>query len=255
MENSRPEKWRPSFSDLVAVCAVVSGFIMWVKPPGWELGVPIALITIALVIFTAFRHQSHPLKRGLIASAVLIFFLSVTWHPMWESFHKDYPRLTFNWPVTLNGPPPVVTEPPDMPPLNLPGPLLSKLGKTMFICQYPPPIDPSDAAKVKAQIRRNAEIYGKALGLDLVLNEIPYGIRFDVTANDIQGQQRMGLNQRYTVQLEAASRGIFVTFTIEFIGALAILDQMPLDRDSDIAKMFINGAEQLGFASGTCRLL
>jgi hypothetical protein len=250
-----PKEWRPSFSDLVAVCAVVLGVVMWTKPPSWEVGIPIAFITIVLVVFTAFRHQSHPFKRGLIAVAVLIFFVFIAWRPIWESFHKDYPRVAFNWPITLNAPAPVPADPPDMPPLNLPGPLLSKWGKAMFICPYPPPIDPSDVAKVKAQIRRNAEIYGKALDLDLVLNDIPYGIRFDVTANGTQGQQLLSLNQRYTVQLESASGGIFVTFTLEFMGGLAILDQFQLDRDSEIAKAYTKGAEQLGFSPGSCRLL
>jgi hypothetical protein len=36
-------------------------------------------------------------------------------------------------------------------------------------------------------MRRNADIYGKALGFDLILSEIPYGIRFDVTARDTEG--------------------------------------------------------------------
>jgi hypothetical protein len=37
--------------------------------------------------------------------------------------------------------------------------------------------------RVKAEIRRNAEILGNGLGLSYVLSDIPYGIRFDVTAN------------------------------------------------------------------------
>jgi hypothetical protein len=104
-------------------------------------------------------------------------------------------------------------------------------------------------------MRRNADIYGKALGFDLILSEIPYGIRFDVTARDTEGQQRLLIARRYTVQLERASNGIFVTFTVDYIGAYAILAQFPLDRESETGKMWTTQTEQLGFAHGACRML
>jgi len=165
--------------------------------------------------------------------------------------------VTFHWPVTFGPPAPVAppSEPPDMPPLNLPGPPLSKWGKMMYLCPYPPDVDPRNVEAAKVQIRRNAEIYGKALGVDMVLSDIPYGIRFDVTANGSDGQQRMQTAQRYTVQLERASNGIFVTFTMDFIGALAILSQVPTERNSEFEKPFDMAVEQLGFPPGKCRML
>jgi hypothetical protein len=57
----------------------------------------------------------------------------------------------------------------------------------MFICPYPKEVDYADAQAALAQMRRNADIYGKALGFDLIISEIPYGIRFDVTARDTEG--------------------------------------------------------------------
>jgi hypothetical protein len=255
METGTSKKWNPTFPDIVTVGTAVGAVVMWFDPPGWRVGIVIWLGVVALVGFTALRHQSHPIKRGLIAGAVVLFLVFVTWRPIWESFHKDYPRAAFNWPITLTGPAPIPAEPPGMPPLHLPGPPLSKWGKAMFICQYPAQINATDTATARAQIRRNAEIYGKALGVDIILTEIPYGIRFDVTASDAQGQQLLFPNQRYTVQLEMASNGIFVTFTLDFVGGISMLSQVSLDRDSDIAKSYVMNAEELGFPSGTCRML
>jgi hypothetical protein len=125
----------------------------------------------------------------------------------------------------------------------------------LYLCPYPADVDPRDAEAIKRQIRQNADIYGKALGIDFVLNDIPYGIRFDVTANGPDGHQRMQMVQRYTIQMERASSGIFVTITMDFPGGAAILGQVPAERNSEIAKISDREVEQLGFAPGTCRML
>ncbi len=251
-------RWQPSVGDLLGIVAIVMGVVVYVTQPDWKIAGALAIIAMALVIFAAIRHSGNPILRGIVAVAVIGLFIAFIWRPIWMSFHKDYPRIAFNWPVTLN-PPTASTgassEPPDMPPLNLPGPPLSKFGKMMYLCPYPPEVDARDAEAAKAQIRRNAEIYGKALGLDLILNDIPYGLRFDVTANDTSGQMRMQTVERYVVRLEKASNGIFVTFTIDFIGAMAILGQMQAERNSEYAQTFDKAVEQLGFAPGKCRML
>ena len=251
-------KWRPTVSDILTIVALVVAVIMWFVQPTWEIGIPITVVTIAVVIFAALRHQSHPLIRIPIACVVVVILIAVVWRPIWNSFHKDYPRAAFNWPVTLNPPavaPTPPAEPSDMPPLNLPGPPLSKWGNVMFICPQPAAVDPNKREEIKAQIRRNAEIYGKALGLDLVLSEIPYGIRFDVTARDTEGNQKLGMAQRYSVRMEATSYGIFLVFNIDFIGAFGILSGLPLERNSEMAKMWATQTEQMGFAHGACRML
>jgi hypothetical protein len=252
----KPNKqWRPVVGDLVGIGAFALAIVTYLVQPNWEVGTISAFIAIALFIFAAARHESHVLLRVLIGAIVVIGFVAVIWRPLWLSFHRDYPRVAFNWPITFNAAPAPPAEPPDMPPLHLLGPPLSKWGKAMFTCPYPSNIDAADPAQAKAQIRRNADIYGKALGLDLALNDIPYGIRFDVTASDPGGQAVLRDVQRYTVQMEAAANGIFITFTLDFAGAMAILGQVPLDRDSEVAKSYDKAVEQFGFAPGSCRLI
>lgn len=254
----KDEKWRPSFGELVAVGALVVAAVMWLKPPNWEWGLPITAVIVALVIFTAVRHQSHPIRRALIAAFAIIVLIWAAAGPIWKSFRDDYPRATFNWPIILN--PPVASQvkfadPPDIPPLNLPGPPLSRWGNIMFICSTPHSIDPSKRDEIIAQIKRNAEVYGKALGIEIIFNEIPYGIRFDVTARDTQGAAKMQMVQRYTVEMEATTNGIFVDFTLYWVGAYAVLSEFTLERDMQMAKMWAAQTEQLGFAAGACRML
>jgi hypothetical protein len=249
------KRWQPTIGDLVGIAGFALAVIVWLTQPSWEIGGVGATVAIALIVFAAIRHDSRALWRSIIAAVAILGFVAAIWKPLWNSFHKDYPRITFNWPVTLNGPLPAANDPPDAPPLNLPGPALSKWGKMMYMCPFPPNVNPHDAETAKEQVRRNAEVFGKALGVDLVLTDIPYGVRFDVTANDSNGQARMQAIQRYTVQLERTGSGIFVTFTMDFTGAMAILSQVPTDRGSEYEKPFDNAVEQLGFPPGKCRML
>lgn len=251
-----PEKWRPSVGDIITIAALVVAVIMWFVQPTWEVGVPLTAITIAVVIFAAARHPSHALVRIPIAAGVIVILIAVVWHPIWDSFRKEYPRAAFNWPITLNPPvtpPGLPADPSDMPPTNLPGPTLSKWGKSMFLCQFPPDIVPQDPETILAGIRRNLEIVGNATGLSLVINRITYGFRIDVTANGPEGEIRMGGTQRFTVQIERSTQGIFVTISFD-IGALGILSMMPVNSKSQ--KMLAKVVTQFtGVPEDKCRML
>jgi hypothetical protein len=143
-----------------------------------------------------------------------------------------------------------------MPPLDLPGAPLSKWGKVLYLCPFPPKISANDRNAVKTAIRKNADIYGNALGVSFVFNEIPYGVRFDITPKNSEGETRLNGIQRATIQLEAASQGVFVTVSMSLIGGMAILEAVGVDRDSDIEKLWTKQVEKIvGAAEGKCRLL
>ena len=251
-----PQRWEPSISDYIAIGAIAVGVILWAIQPNWKIGIPVALFIIGLFIFAAFRHRGPASIRAIVAIVAIALFVFLMWEPMRESFHKEYPRAAFNWPITLN-PPATHTasaNPPDMPPTNLPGPVLSKWGKSMFLCEFPENIVPQDPETVLAGIRQNLDIVGSATGLSMVINRIPYGFRIDVTANGPEGQLRMGaLIQRFTVQIERASQGIFVTISFD-VGALGILTMMPVDSESQ--KMLAKVVTQFtGIPEEKCRML
>jgi hypothetical protein len=255
-----PDKWRPSFGDIVTVLALVAAIIMWFAPPNWKIGIPVVVASIALVAITALRHASNAFLRGTAAVLVVAILVAVAWRPIWESFHKDYPNVAFHWPISFGDSEQqsALSDPPDIPPLNLPGPTLSKWGKVLYLCPFPAKVDRERREEVKAAIRRNADIYGNAMGFDFVFNEIPYGIRFDITAKTPQGTINMGGGalQRVTIQLEAASQGIFATITMNLAGGMGMLESVSLDRDSNMEKLWKSQVERIaGVPEGKCRLL
>jgi hypothetical protein len=153
-------------------------------------------------------------------------------------------------------PAPVLPNPPDLPPLDLPGPPLSKWGKVMYLCPLPQETDPRDPAAIKAEIRRNAELFGNAMGVSVVLTDIPFGVRFDVTANGAEGKLRLGAVERFTLQMERANRGLFVTVLMELPGALSMLGFMQIEKDSEVEKTWTKFVEKaVNSPEGKCRLL
>jgi hypothetical protein len=253
------EKWRPSFGDIVTVLALVAAIIMWFAPPNWEIGIPVIIVSIALVAITALRHTSHPFVRGTAAVMVVALLVAVVSQPIWESFHKDYPNVAFRLPISFGGSEQrnqTLSGPPDMPPINLPGPPLSKFGKVLYFCQFPPKVTGIDRESAKAAIRRNLEIFGNETGLTMVLSDIAYGIRYDVTAKDLEGALRMNGLNRVTIQIEVASNGLFVTLGAMMTGPLALLQEMGIERGSDTDKAYQKTVETIvGVSEGKCRLL
>lgn len=104
--------WRPTVSDIVTVGAVLGATVMWFHPPNWQIGIPVVILTAAAVIFTAFRHQSHPLIRGTIGAASVVILILVAWAPIWDSFHRQYPTVNLGWlrPVNDESPSPPPPE-------------------------------------------------------------------------------------------------------------------------------------------------
>jgi hypothetical protein len=241
---------------LVAIFAA-AGDMNWI-----ERGI-LVLFGLGLIVDLARRIPMQGrfgvLTKAVFALALASSLLYATCGPIWEDFHKKNPNVVFHWPITFG-----ISEranslrgnPPDMPPLDLPGPPLSHFGKVLYICPAPPKVDSVDRDAAVAVIRRNADIYGNALGLSLVLNDIPYGVRFDLTPKNTEGESRMVGVQRVTIQLEAASQGIFVTVLMHLTGAMAMLESMGVDRDSDMEKLWTKQVEQMVSApEGKCRLL
>jgi hypothetical protein len=241
---------------LLTIVACIIGVAGVVFELGWIGRALLVVFAVGLTIFAARRHRAHLAWRAVIATLVTVILVALSARPIWEDFHKKYPLIVFRSPISFSGGD-VPRDPPDMPPLNLVGPPLSKMGKVMYLCPMPPQVDPAERAAVREALRKNAEIFGNALSLSMVWNDIPYGIRFDVTSNgSAEGQANMGgLATRFTVQLEAASQGIFVTIFMN-MGAMGILEAVGLERDSGMEKMWRKLAEQMTMApEGKCRLL
>jgi hypothetical protein len=205
------EKQQLSRDALLGILACIVGIGGVVFELGWVTRSLLVLFVIGLTIYATRRHSAHLILRTAIAIIVILVFVGLSASPIWQDFHKKNPNVVFRWPVTFGGSERTSerSDPPDMPPLDLPGPPLSKWGKVLYICPFPPKVDAEKREALKAALRRNADIYGTALGVAFIFNEIPYGIRFDITAKNAEGETHMGGVQRVTIQLEVAPASAF----------------------------------------------
>jgi hypothetical protein len=242
---------------LLTIIACVAGVAAAIFELGWVSRLMLIAFAVGLTIFAARRHSAHPVLRTSVAAVVVALLLVFSARPIWLDFHRTFPNIVLRWPVSLSGGDELATrEPPDLPPLDLPGAPLSKVGKVMYLCPMPPKVDAADRAVARAAFRKNADIYGRAFGVSIVINEIPYGIRLDITPNGAEGEARLAGVQRVTFQLETASRGLFVTVLMHMPAAMGLMESLGVDRDSDIEKLWKKQVEQLaGATEGTCRLL
>jgi hypothetical protein len=196
---AKPDRQQLSRDALLGIIACIIGVAGVVFELGWITRILLVAAPVALTIYAARRHSGHVVLRTAAATVVAATLVAFSVRPIWEDFHKKYPNILFRWPISFSGPDESSTprsEPPDLPPLDLPGPPLSKWGKVLYICPLPPKIDPGDRASAKAAILRNADIYGNALGVSFVFNDIPYGVRFDMTPKSAEGEARMAGVQR-----------------------------------------------------------
>ncbi len=109
-DDNSTQRWRPSASDLIAVGALIAAVVMWLKQPNWETALPITTILILLVIITAVRHQSHPIRRAIFSISVIAILIWAAWEPIWNSFHTDYPNVAFQWPITFDYSEPIYSD-------------------------------------------------------------------------------------------------------------------------------------------------
>jgi hypothetical protein len=120
----------------------------------------------------------------------------------------------------------------------------------------PENLDQRDSEATKKEFKRNAEILGQATGMSYVLSEIPFGVRIDMTAMNPEGKRLLRGGQRFTIQIERLSNGLFVTTTIDLPGPLSMLAMMPVERNSDIEKTSVKSVSQIiGVSEDKCRLI
>src|ERR1035437_1865140 len=111
-DDNPTQRWRPSVSDLIAVGALIAAGVMWLKQPNWESALPITIILILLVLITAVRYQSHPIRRAIFSIGVIAILIWAAWEPIWNSFHSDYPNIAFQWPLIFGEYEPDATDKP-----------------------------------------------------------------------------------------------------------------------------------------------
>lgn len=83
-----PNRWRPSFGDLLGIVAILIGVAVFVVHPDWQISIFLVLLAIALVIFAAMRHAGHPAVRGVVAAVAIGVFVFFVGPPIWGDFTR-----------------------------------------------------------------------------------------------------------------------------------------------------------------------
>jgi cell division protein FtsW (lipid II flippase) len=182
-------KWRPAIGDLMAIVAIIIGVVVYLVQPNWEIGGLLALIAIALVIFAALRHTSHPILRWSVAVVVIAVFVTVIWRPIWNSFHQDYPTITWSllerW--TGESSKSGFTSAPTLP-TSLP--LQSRLERFLFTCDVPLPRNEQESAKQKERLQKNIQIWADSLGVDIAFADLGNGMQIAAEAKTLEAKAR-----------------------------------------------------------------
>jgi hypothetical protein len=79
-------KWEPSGGDILDLLLGIAAVIMYLRPPNWELGLPLALFLILPVLFTAHRRRSPFYAKWTVALVAIAIFVWAIWPPLWSSF-------------------------------------------------------------------------------------------------------------------------------------------------------------------------
>jgi hypothetical protein len=215
------EMWRPTFSDIIAIGALVATAVMWLTQPNWQIGIPVSALIVGLVIFAASRHQSHPVRRGLAAASVIGIYIWVAWQPISKSIQTDFPRIAFQWPVKID---PQESPPsPDVPQEPL-LPTQSRLDRFIFACDIQPPRNPEEGKKQKETLQANIQAWADTIGVSASFSDIPNGTRVTAEAKTKEAKARF------------ASMGLLPTITKVFLETRWVIQRQIVVAHAELPK-------------------
>jgi polyferredoxin len=91
-------------ASLEAYGGIVCGIIGAVMA-SWWIKTGLLALAAALLTHSVFRSKktiAWQLYMKLGVSAILaVLLFAIGWQPIWDDLHKQYPNITFNWPVTF----------------------------------------------------------------------------------------------------------------------------------------------------------
>src|SRR5436190_21365909 len=77
--------------DWITIIAAILGIAAVVFHLDWTTRSILVAAAIGLIVFAALRHSAHPIIRAVVAATATIIFIGLSWRPIWEDFHKEYP--------------------------------------------------------------------------------------------------------------------------------------------------------------------
>ncbi len=256
-ERGSSERWQPAFSDLVAIGTIIAAGIMWYQQPTWQIGIPFSVFVIALVVFAAKRHQSHPFWRILVALCVIGFYIWAASWPTWQSFRSDYPNAALQWPITFNP-----TDGADLTDYSL-APIQSRMDRFIFACNMQQPKSMAEDADNRDQLRKNVQGWADTIGVAVSFSKITDGIQVTVEAKTddakawfasmglLPGVTKVFLQSRWLV-----GRQIIVAFAkVPKNYPLKLSAMVPDPTDPRIGYAEDQIAQIIGAGKGACSLI
>ena len=76
-----------------AALGILVALIAAIADLGWELRSILVAFAVGLVAHIARRLNGGAMKRFGLAVVVIVALFLVTWRPIWEDFHKNFPRV------------------------------------------------------------------------------------------------------------------------------------------------------------------
>jgi hypothetical protein len=134
--------------------------------------------------------------------------------------------------------------------------LQSRAGKILLTCVIPPSNEKTFEER-KKKFAEAVQIYGDAVGLSILLSDVPKGIKLEMTAKTSEGQMRMGDITKITIQAQRISDenvlAVYSTESPSFLGQ--VFAMLPLDVNAEQTKEVVKLVERLfGAMSGKCQI-
>ncbi len=267
--------WRPTVTDLIGIGAFIVAVITWLVQPTWQIALPLAILVIVLVVFAAWRHQSHPIVRAIVAVAVVAGFVWLIWPPILKSVRKDYPYVALQspvllqWPITFDaeddddsddGPenpisnvPPVIVQQPTIPPAPFgQRPLISSEARFVFSCHFPKQ-SAADAAKRKLFLQKSLGPWGTQIGFNVSISDVAGGFRVTIIADTDEAKNRflsMGILPVVAVIFIDVQRYGPETVVVAHADLPKEYQQFTLMTPSINAPQIVEGQKQVGLFFG-----
>jgi hypothetical protein len=227
------------------------------------IGTLLMIIALVGMVLLGFHHfEIERKKMGPIifmGVGVLLFASGLIWWTFLPTVPasnstKDSPAETAkeaNGAPHLTAPKPTLSLPQSRP--------LSTMGKKLYRCPVAVPAMTDNEAREKqiAEMRKRFQILGDAIGVSVPVTETSDGIKIEFEAKTPEGQIRLGLIHKVTIEFKRVGNEFFVTVSTPFPEPLGLLfDLMPAPTDKDQNANWSDLVEQLlGVEKGACQLL
>ena len=192
-------KWWPTFTDLLAIFALLLAIVVWQLQPSWGISTLVAVAAISVVIFAAVRHPGKPVARIIVAAIAIAVFVAIIGPSIWKDFRdKEFPTASLKSPSAQ---------------------LQSTVLKMIFECPWPHggPLESPAEEAFRKEFAKNLAVTRPVFGLSFDYSKIQDGVRVEGTPNSPEGIKRLGSMKRLRMEARTVTDHTLITVMPEFM--------------------------------------